>query len=221
MAGRDIMVKETEGVILIHLGSSKTLTALKENLLHKMAALGEQVGSMLVVDVGARRLTKKEMHELRSLVSENGFYLKSLIARGKVVEFEDMTERPQEISIQDVPIGREGAQGTKDTMLVKQTVRSGQVLYHEGNIVIIGDVNPGAEIVAGGNIVVMGYMRGLAHAGCKGDEQAVVTAFRLNPTQIRIANHITRPPDGENEAGTQPEIAYIKDGRVVIEKFKV
>ncbi|MEW6622598.1 MAG: septum site-determining protein MinC [Bacillota bacterium] len=105
-------------------------------------------------------------------------------------------------------------------ILVQRTIRSGQSIQYPGHIVVLGDVNPGAEIVAGGNILVLGCLRGIAHAGAVGNEKAVVAAFRLEPTQLRIANHITRAPDGEKWAPRQPEVARIKNGVVVIEKLQ-
>lgn len=107
-----------------------------------------------------------------------------------------------------------------ETILVQRTIRSGQTVQYSGNIVILGDVNPGAEIIAGGNIMVLGCLRGIAHAGALGSQSAVVAAFRLEPTQLRIANHITRAPDGEKWYPQQPEVARIKNGVVVIEKLQ-
>jgi septum site-determining protein MinC len=106
-----------------------------------------------------------------------------------------------------------------NTILVQRTIRSGQTIQHDGNIVILGDVNPGGEIIAGGNIVVLGSLRGIAHAGALGNQSAIVAAFRLEPTQLRIAQHITRAPDGESWQPQLPEIARIKNGVVVIEKL--
>ncbi len=107
-----------------------------------------------------------------------------------------------------------------DTILVQRTIRSGQAIHYVGNVVVLGDVNPGGEIIAGGNIVVLGSLRGIAHAGAQGNQLAIVAAFRLEPTQLRIANHITRAPDGENWHPQQPEVARIKNGVVVIEKLQ-
>lgn len=106
-----------------------------------------------------------------------------------------------------------------NTILVQRTIRSGQIIKFEGNVVVMGDVNPGGEIIAGGNIIVMGHLRGVVHAGAFGSEKAIVAAFRLQPTQLRIANHITRAPDGEEITPDQPEIARIHDGIVIIEKY--
>jgi septum site-determining protein MinC len=99
-------------------------------------------------------------------------------------------------------------------ILVHRTLRSGQSLRHPGHIVIIGDVNPGAEVVAGGDILVWGRVRGLVHAGALEDENAVICALELAPTQLRIASHIARSPE-ERPALPVPEKASICDGQIV------
>jgi len=106
-----------------------------------------------------------------------------------------------------------------NTVLVQRTLRSGQSIYFDGNVVVVGDINPGGEVVATGSVVIMGYLRGVVHAGAGGNEKAAVYAFRMRPTQLRIANHITRAPDGEEVGPIVPEIARIKDGTVVIDAF--
>ena len=108
-----------------------------------------------------------------------------------------------------------------NTILIKRTVRSGQCIQFDGNVVVMGDVNPGSEIIASGNIVVMGALRGVVHAGATGNEEATVSAFKLQPTQLRIANYITRAPDGDYPAPEHPEMAKIKDGVVVIEIYQL
>ena len=99
-------------------------------------------------------------------------------------------------------------------------MRSGQAISYHGNVVILGDVNPGAEIAATGNVIVMGALRGVVHAGAGGDENAIVLAFKLQPTQLRISDHITRPPDNEIIETDHPEMARIRDGVVTIEAFQ-
>ena len=109
----------------------------------------------------------------------------------------------------------------KPTILYEKSLRSGQNINFDGNVVVLGDVNPGAEIVAGGHILIMGTLRGLVHAGAAGDEDATITALCFAPTQVRIASHITRPPDGNVEIGVKPpEIARIRDDAVVIEEYQ-
>ena len=109
----------------------------------------------------------------------------------------------------------------KPTILYEKSLRSGQNINFDGNVVVLGDVNPGAEIVAGGHILIMGALRGLVHAGANGDEDATITALNFCPTQVRIASHITRPPDGGADSGAKPpEIARIRDDNVVIEEYQ-
>lgn len=100
----------------------------------------------------------------------------------------------------------------KETIYHEGTLRSGQNITSEGHLIVQGDVNPGAEISACGNIVVLGQLKGVAHAGCEGDENATVCALLLQPTQLRIAEIITRAPENDKKTEYYPEIARIKDG---------
>lgn len=110
----------------------------------------------------------------------------------------------------------------KRVLLLKKTVRSGQKISYNGSIVIIGDANPGSELVATGDIIVMGALRGMAHAGAiQNDTTAMVVAVRLQPTQLRIANVISRPPEGKQELPQIPEIARLKNNVIVIDPYYV
>lgn len=101
-------------------------------------------------------------------------------------------------------------------LIVERTLRSGNSVQYEGHVIVLGDVNPGAEIIATGNIVVLGSLRGVAHAGATGDRKASVSAYHLAPTQLRIADLVTRAPDdGTDVRG--PEIARIKDDQLMVE----
>jgi septum site-determining protein MinC len=104
-------------------------------------------------------------------------------------------------------------------MLVARTVRSGQVVRHQGHVTLIGDVNPGSEIIAGGNVVVWGRLRGLVHAGALGNRSALICALELRPTQLRIADLIARTPEGV--AGQIPEVARVEDEHIIVEAWEV
>ncbi|MGE5560640.1 MAG: septum site-determining protein MinC [Chloroflexota bacterium] len=108
----------------------------------------------------------------------------------------------------------------ESALLVRRTLRAGQQIRHAGSVVILGDVNPGASVIAGSDIVVVGQLRGFAHAGATGDERATVVAFRLRPSQIRIADHIARSPDAGQSAPDLPEVASVVDGAVVIGPYR-
>ncbi|MDH4135823.1 MAG: septum site-determining protein MinC [Anaerolineae bacterium] len=105
-------------------------------------------------------------------------------------------------------------------VLVRRTLRSGQVIQHPGHVVVIGDVNPGAEIIAGGDVMVWGKLRGIVHAGATGDDGAVVCALSLAPLQLRIGNHIARAPEGREGLPERPEMASVQDGEIVAEPWE-
>lgn len=100
---------------------------------------------------------------------------------------------------------------------VRYTIRSGMRIEYDGSVVVIGDVNPGGEIIASGNIVVLGTLRGMVHAGAGGNREAFVYALSLRPTQIRIAEAIARCPDDADDRVISPEIATVKDGVIIVE----
>ena len=110
------------------------------------------------------------------------------------------------------------------TLYINQTLRSGQTVSYEGNILIIGDAHPGSEIVASGDITVWGILGGIAHAGSHGNITSKVRALKLNAIQLRIAGLYARRNDTLNVPYVQktneftPEEAQIEDGKIVIYK---
>ena len=111
------------------------------------------------------------------------------------------------------------------TLYLRKTIRSGQSISSDGNIVVIGDVNPGAEIIAKGDITVWGILGGIAHAGSDGNNYARIRALKLNPVQIRIGEVFARRPDTVNLPYIQksseyvPEEAFTYKGSIVIRKI--
>lgn len=111
------------------------------------------------------------------------------------------------------------APSTPAVLMMKQTLRSGQRVCHRGHLVIIGDVNPGAELVADGDITVWGALRGMAHAGAGGNTNAEIRALKFDPIQLRIASAIARSPDRHKGASTVsggPETARVVEGKIRI-----
>ncbi|NLM75710.1 MAG: septum site-determining protein MinC [Clostridiaceae bacterium] len=104
---------------------------------------------------------------------------------------------------------------------IRNTVRNGTRIDFNGHVVVLGDVNPGAEIIATGNVVVLGTLRGMVHAGARGDKDAFIYALKLLPTQIRIAEAIARMPEEDiaDDGLVRPEMATAKDGRIIVEQF--
>lgn len=114
---------------------------------------------------------------------------------------------------------------TLPTLYLRKTIRSGQSISSDGNIIVIGDVNPGAEIIAKGDITVWGILGGIAHAGSDGNNYARIRALKLNPVQIRIGEVFARRPDTVNLPYIQksceyiPEEAFTYKGSIVIRKI--
>jgi septum site-determining protein MinC len=111
-----------------------------------------------------------------------------------------------------VAVDEEQEQGT-DGALLKKRVRSGQMVRHPGHIVIIGDVNPGAQVIAGGDIIVWGKLQGTAHAGAYGNIDAVICALDLNPSLLKIADLTIRSHRGK------AEMARVKDQEIIFSKW--
>jgi len=110
----------------------------------------------------------------------------------------------------------------EETLYIKQTLRSGQKIEHDGNIVIIGDCKAGSEVVATGDITIWGVLGGVAHAGSNGDYNAKIRSFKINAIQLRIADLLARKPDAvelekiDKNGQFTPEEAKITNGEIVI-----
>lgn len=126
-----------------------------------------------------------------------------------------MSETTSEAAPRPTP-PEEQPEGT-DGLLVRRRVRSGQVLRHPGHIVVIGDVNPGAQLIAGGDIIVWGRLHGTAHAGALGDESAVVCALEMSPVIVRIADATRTARPGERRQrrkASSAEMARLVDQQI-------
>lgn len=104
-------------------------------------------------------------------------------------------------------------------LIVRRHLRSGQKVEYNGDILILGDVNKDAQVVATGNIIVMGKLRGIAIAGALGDESAVVVALEMEPQQIRIGKKVAIMSEEERESPGYPEVARVEDGSIILERI--
>lgn len=179
-------------------------------------------GARLALDVGNAILHAVELSQLRDHLSEQGVTLWAVVSNSPTTEqtaqvlglatrlVKPKPEPPARSPSAEVQEGDTG-------ILVRRTLRSGVKLQYAGHITVIGDVNPGAEIIARGNVIIWGRMRGVVHAGAEGDDSAVVCALDLSPTQLRIAGHIATAP--QRRGKPQPEIASVRDGQVVADPW--
>lgn len=228
----DVVFKGVKNGVLAVLNDQIEYPSLKEKLAEKLA-LAERFffeGAEVTLDVGRRMLTTPQLVELDELLrGRHGLRLVDVLHTDPDAVAAEAEEEPA-VAARDGSAPRrtpprdvEEQQALQpDSSLVRRTLRSGQRVQCDGNIVVMGDVNPGAVVIATGDILVMGVLRGVAHAGATGNQRAVVAAFRLEPTQLRIANFISRSPDGPPAGADQPrgpEVASIKNGMVVIEPY--
>ena len=157
--------------------------------------------------------TKSDEDEISPIIQHNEFIA------GQVEAQEQKEETDEEIT------AKKNEAENLPTLYLRKTIRSGQSISSDGNMVIIGDVNPGAEIIAKGDITVWGILGGIAHAGSDGNNYARIRALKLNPVQIRIGEVFARRPDTVNLPYIQksseyiPEEAFTYKGSIVIRKI--
>jgi septum site-determining protein MinC len=177
-------------------------------------------GARLILDVENHILNAATLGKLRDLLSDLNLSLWAVLSASPTTQQTAQTlglatrihqARPEEAA--PPPPGFEEG----EALLLRRTLRSGSRVEHPGHVTVIGDVNPGAEIIAGGDVVVWGRLRGLVHAGAEGDPEAVVCALDLSPTQLRIAGQIALTPAGRGTP--RPEMARLRDGQVVAEPW--
>lgn len=178
-------------------------------------------GARVTLDVGNHIIRAADLGAVRDRFSGKGITLWAVISSSPVTEQNAQvlglatrisTPRPERtIKPLDTTLEGEGA------VFVQRTLRSGFKVSHHGHVVVVGDVNPGAEIVAGGSVIVWGRLRGVVHAGADGDEKAVVCALELDPMQLRIAGHVSVPPKRKGKLA--PEMARIENGQVIAEPW--
>lgn len=167
-----------------------------------------------VINFKGKELTSHEEKELKTIM-EYRYGIE--VGDDKIREAKDNNKMQLIKNKKDQEIVNEVKEG--DTKFVRITIRSGQVVEYAGNVVILGDVNPGGVVISGGNIIVLGSLRGVAIAGKRNNKEAIVSAYNLQPTQLRIGNIISRSPDNETSTTIGPEIASIKDDVMVIESL--
>lgn len=219
-----IEVKGYRGGIAIIINPELSFSDLEAVLAKRLEKIGRFLaGTSVIVDLGSRNVADDDLRNLQKILRRKfdlevgSLRTSSSKTRGAAevlrLEVEEPPAAVEELDLPAVQIDR------ADTMMVKSTLRSGQQRrFLEGNILVLGDVNPGAELIAAGDIVVMGALRGVAHAGFLGDEAAVIVALSFEPTQLRIAHFIAQPPSGR-KLHNVPEIARIENGNIVVHDY--
>ena len=155
------------------------------------------------IRVTGKILTNKELEEFREIIKSK-------------IDVEIKFDTPTTLGLHSITRSYKKDVGTSETTFHKGSLRSGQRLEVEGSLVIIGDVNAGAEVIAADNIAVIGTLRGLAHAGAKGNKEAIIAASTLDAVQIRISN-IVKEFDMNEEYVYDNAYIYADGDQIVIE----
>lgn len=202
----DVVFKGSRAGLELVFDETAEFASIMEQLKGKLESAINFFGKGTMVNVAASRITKEQETELCGLFRCYGLTL-NLID----LSAESLHETQEKQVVNSL---------VEETTVIDKTVRGGQEVICRGSVVIYGNVNPGAKVIAGGNIDVRGTCRGLVHAGAFGNVRAVVVAERMLAMQIRIADLVARAPDDSQEIvenGKRVECACIRDGNIVIE----
>lgn len=227
----NIAIKGTRNGLLLTLEPETPFSELLHALADRLAeAPAFFRGASLSVDTSRRMLRISERVQLEDLLAH---YQMSVMPLEQTTRTRKLPQREAKtVVLQSLetpgetpaappspePESVRDPRASADTLFLRRTLRSGQAIHHPSNVVVLGDVNHGAEIVAGGDIIVWGVLRGMVHAGYPENEQALVCALQLSPVQLRIAHLLSRPPEGF-ESQAKPEVASIKREQIVVETW--
>jgi septum site-determining protein MinC len=222
MAREAVSIKGTGTGLVITLGDGPLQAVLEEMETHLNARASFFVGGRVALRVGERPLSLEQLEAIGTALEEMGVSLWAVesehpatLAAVRELGLEtELRPPPATVPSREETVPLQEMQG----IVVRRTLRSGQTLYHPGHITLLGDVNPGAEIVAGGDIIVWGKLLGTAHAGAMGDNGAVICALQLAPSQIRIGTFIARSPE-KSRRPKVPEMASIQEEGIVVERW--
>lgn len=222
-----VSIKGVRNGLLIILDDSSPWEQVVDNLFERLNQRSDFYrGVRVALQVGERDLDHEDIKKLRDRLAKHDLQLASLLGKSaetmRTARREGLdTDLPDtdnsQHDINELPPIDSNEYGTSGVM-VKSTLRSGRIVRHVGHVVIIGDVNPGAQIIAGGDVLVWGRLRGTVHAGAAGDEDALVCALDMRPMQLRIANYVAVASD-DGRARPRPEIASIRNGQIIAEEW--
>lgn len=217
MAENAVIFKGTKEGLYIILKEEMDLDTIKSNLEKKIKPSKRFFEGANIINFKGKKLTQEEFDELKEVIEKE--YGMTVVGSFGDKYYDTKSEhfeikKPdilEQLPFENVHKG--------EALIVRATLRSGQLIQYGGDVVVIGDVNPGAHIKAVGSVMIMGTMRGIVHAGVNGDYGVFIAAYKMQPTQLRIGDIITRSPDGRGSKFNNPEIAMVKQGKIVVEPY--
>ncbi len=222
-----VAIKGTKDGLLVQVSPTEEWNSVTADLAARIdQQLSFYAGARVTLDVGSRPVRKDELGSVKALLERRGLALWAVMSESTTTldsaqAMDLRTSQPRTaapIQSTDMPAPSSQEDGTTG-LLVKRTLRSGRSVKSPGHVVIFGDVNAGAEVIAGGDVFVWGRLRGSVHAGANGDAGAVVCALDMTPTQLRIAGQIAISPVDKRHK-PKPEMAVIRNNRIVVETWE-
>jgi septum site-determining protein MinC len=215
----EVSVKGIHEGLLITFGEGSWEEAFPSLLNHLDSKPDFFLGANAIVQLGSFPLQVVDLARLRSALADRGMGLRTVLSESPAtVNAAKNLGLETSLPSREVPETPLSTELTgSEAVLLAQTLRSGNSINFPGHVTVLGDVNPGAEIVATGSVIVWGHLRGTVHAGAQGDENAVVCALDLSPMQLRIAGFAATSPPRSRSSG--PEIASLRDGQLVAETW--
>lgn len=190
--------------ILIKISDNAEQKEIIDNLKRKLPELKKMYkNEKTPITVTGKFLKNKEIDEIQELIKRN-------------IDVEIDFDMPKSLGLSSITRTFNKEIAISETKFHRGSLRSGQKMESEGSLVILGDVNSGAEVMASDNIVVLGALRGLAHAGAKGNKQAIISAGILDTVQIRIAN-VIKEIDRDEEPLHKQAYVSIVNNEIIIE----
>ena len=222
-----IAIKGTRDGLLLTFGAGEMdhLLAELQSLIAKQESFFR--GGEVVLRFNEHKLASRDVMRAMGMLDRFGVSIRAILGQGadlSSIEASAETLQEAETSAPRIEFPTQISSLVSEAsggILVKRTLRSGQSIDYAGHVVIVGDVNSGAQVVAEGDIIVWGHLRGIVHAGAAGDETRCICALALAPTQLRIGNRIARSPEdkaGRKEFG--PERAFMSDDQIVAEEWR-
>ena len=209
-----VKIKGTKTGLQLSFHQGANFESIEQDIRDKLESGSSFFTRGTVIQVAPDALRKEDREKLKRLFSKYGVLFRTTDPSAEL--FQQTAHAASSSKEGGNPDAGNEAQ---QMMVVNRTLRGGQEIRTMSSVLVCGNVNPGAQIIAGGSIDVRGTCRGIVHAGAYGDSKAVVIADRLMPMQIRIANLIARSPDQAEETD-KAERASIKDGQIVIEPIE-
>ena len=205
-----VMIKGNKHGIVVVLDEKMEFELLINEIAQKFRESAKFLGkAQMAVSFEGRKLSDLEQRQILDTIAEN-----SELRVVCIVDFDAEKDKVFKKALDDKLMELSNTTG----QFYKGNLRSGQVLETETSIIVIGDVNPGANIVSKGNIIVLGALKGTAFAGASGNTNAFVLALDMRPGQIRIADTIARAPDHPaKEEQKEAKVAFLEEGNIYIE----